>query len=151
MQQQYPSQTSQAGTTLIEVLITVILVSVGLLGLAGLQLTTVQNTNSAAERFEATTLARDILERMRANRQEALNGEYDLDMGDAPGADGLAGDDLDAWMAALGALPNGDGAVEVDDGVVTIEVEWTDASDDNADLDGDDDLREMSIFLRTGL
>ena len=146
MQQQHPSQPHQPGTTLIEVLITVILVSVGLLGLAGLQLTTVQNTNSAAERFEASTLARDILERMRANRQQALNGEYDLDMGDAPAGGGLAGDDLDDWMAALAALPNGDGSVEVNDGVVTIEVEWTDASDDNAG-----DTRDMSIFLRTGL
>ncbi|MDP2326382.1 MAG: type IV pilus modification protein PilV [Gammaproteobacteria bacterium] len=136
----------QSGTTLIEVLITVVLVSVGLLGLAGLQLTSVQNTNSAAERFEATTLARDILERMRANRQQALNGLYDLAMGDDPGAGGLVGDDLDAWMAALAALPNGDGSIAVNNGVVTIEVEWTDASDDNAD-----DTRAMSAFLRTGL
>lgn len=138
---------NQAGTTLIEVLITVVLVSVGLLGLAGLQLTSVQNTNSAAERFEATTLARDILERLRANRQQALNGLYNLDMEDDPGAAGLVGDDLNAWMAALGALPNGDGSIAVDNnGVVTIEVEWTDASDDNAG-----DLRAMSAFLRTGL
>jgi len=141
-----PPRFRQSGTTLIEVLITVILVSVGLLGLAGLQLTTVQNTNSAAERFEASILARDILERMRANRQQALNGEYDLDMDDAPGGAGLAGDDLDAWMAALAALPNGDGSVEMVDGVVTIEVEWTDASDDNTG-----DTRDMSVFLRTGL
>lgn len=137
---------TQSGTTLIEVLITVVLVSVGLLGLAGLQLTTVQNTNSAAERFEATTLARDILERMRANRQQALNGQYDLLMGDDPAGGGLAGDDLDAWMDALAVLPAGDGSIEVDDGVVTIEVQWTDASDDNAA-----DTRDMSIFLRTGL
>ncbi|MBL8201317.1 MAG: type IV pilus modification protein PilV [Chromatiales bacterium] len=137
---------NQGGTTLIEVLITVILVSVGLLGLAGLQLTSVQNTNSAAERFEATTLARDILERMRANRQQALNGLYDLAMGDDPGAAGLAGDDLDAWMDALAVLPNGDGSIEVNDGIVTIEVQWTDASDDNAG-----GTRDMSIFLRTGL
>lgn len=137
---------SQSGTTLIEILITVILVSVGLLGLAGLQLATVQNTNSAAERFEATTLARDILERMRANRQQALNGQYNLAMGDDPAVDGLAGDDLEAWMDSLATLPNGDGSVEVDDGVVTIEVEWTDASDDNAG-----DTRDMSVFLRTGL
>jgi type IV pilus assembly protein PilV len=136
----------QSGTTLIEILITVVLVSVGLLGLAGLQLTSVQNSNSAGERFEATTLARDILERMRANRQQALNGLYNLDMDDAPAAAGLVGDDLDAWMDALGALPNGDGSIAVVNGVVTIEVEWTDASDDNAA-----DTRDMSIFLRTGL
>ena len=48
MQHQYYSRTNQAGTTLIEVLITVVLVSIGLLGLAGLQLTTVQNSNSSS-------------------------------------------------------------------------------------------------------
>jgi len=137
---------NQTGSTLIEILITVVLVSVGLLGLAGLQLTSVQNTNSATERFEATTLARDILERMRANRQQALDGDYDLNMDDDPGGAGVVGDDLDAWMAALSALPNGDGSIDVNNGVVTIEIEWTDASDDNAD-----DSREMSAFLRTGL
>ena len=51
----------QSGLSLIEVLITVVLVSIGLLGLAGLQLTSVQNSNSSNERFIATTLAQDIL------------------------------------------------------------------------------------------
>jgi len=143
----HPGLHRQAGTTLVEILITVVLVSIGLLGLAGLQLTSVQNTNSAAERFEATTLARDILERMRANRQEALAGQYNLDMDTlVPGGDGVVGTDLADWMTALGALPNGDGSIEVDNGVVTIEIAWTDASDDNAG-----DTREMSAFLRTGL
>lgn len=146
MQNRHCSRNSQSGTTLIEILITVVLVSVGLLGLAGLQLTSVQNSNSATERFEATTLAQDILERMRSNRQQALNGQYDLVMGDDPGGAGLAGDDLDNWMDSLAALPNGDGSILVDDGVVTIEVEWTDASDDNAA-----DSRDMSVFVRTGL
>ena len=141
------SQTGQSGTTLIEVLITVVLVSIGLLGLAGLQLMTVQNTNSSGERFEATILAQDVLERMRANRQQALNGQYNLALGDDPAGANLAGQDLDAWMGALGTLPGGDGSIDVDNtGVVTIEVAWTDASDDNAA-----DTRDMSIFVRTGL
>lgn len=147
MQHRTNSSASQAGTTLIEVLITVVLVSIGLLGLAGLQLTTVQNTNSSGERFAATILAQDVLERMRANRQEALLGRYNLALGDEPAAANLAGDDLDAWMDALGTLPGGDGSVDVDNaGVVTIEIAWTDASDDNAG-----DVRDMSFFLRTGL
>lgn len=136
----------QSGTTLIEVLITVVLVSVGLLGLAGLQLTSVQNTNSAAERFEATTLARDILERMRVNRARALNGLYNLAIATNPTAGGLVGADLTAWKNSLAVLPNGDGAVNVQNGVVTIEVRWTDASDDNAGGN-----RTMSVFLRTNL
>ena len=137
----------QSGTTLLEVLITVVLVSVGLLGLAGLQLATVQNTNSAGERFEATTLAQDILERMRANRLRALNGEYDLAMLDDPAGDDLVvATDLDNWMAALQTLPQGDGAIEVEDGLVTIDVKWTDASDDNAA-----ETTDMAIVLETSL
>jgi type IV pilus assembly protein PilV len=147
MRQSVRLRRGQSGTTLLEVLITVVLVSVGLLGLAGLQLATVQNTNSAGERFEATTLAQDILERMRANRIQALGGQYNLDMGDDPAAAGLVADDLDAWMAALQTLPQGDGAITVDNnGLVTIDVQWTDASDDNAA-----DTRDMAITLSTSL
>ncbi len=146
MQHQYYSRTNQAGTTLIEVLITVVLVSIGLLGLAGLQLTTVQNSNSSSERFEATTLAHDILERIRANRQAALAGQYNLALGAAPAGANLVGEDLDEWRNALAVLPNGDGSINVAAGVVTIEVQWTDASDDNTA-----DSRDMSVFLRTEL
>ncbi|MDQ1303547.1 MAG: type pilus assembly protein PilV, partial [Pseudomonadota bacterium] len=73
----------QSGLSLIEVLITVVLVSIGLLGLAGLQLTSVRNSNSSGERFMATTLAQDIIERMRANRARAVGPAkvYTLAMG----------------------------------------------------------------------
>jgi type IV pilus assembly protein PilV len=146
MQHRHCSRSSQSGTTLIEVLITVVLVSIGLLGLAGLQLTTVQNSNSSSERFEATTLAHDILERLRANRQPALAGQYNLALGEAPAGANLVGEDLDEWREALAVLPNGDGSIDVTAGEVTIEVKWTDASDDNAG-----DTRDMSVFLRTAL
>jgi type IV pilus assembly protein PilV len=143
---------TQTGTTLVEVLITVVLVSVALLGLAGLQMATVQNTNSAAQRYEASVLANDILERMRANRGAAVAGGYNLDLDDDPGGAGLAGDDLDDWMASLSALPGGDGAVDVDaNGLATITVSWTDASDDNVDTTDDDvnNPEDVSLSVRT--
>jgi type IV pilus assembly protein PilV len=140
----------QSGLSLIEVLITVVLVSIGLLGLAGLQLTSVQNSNSSSERFIATTLAQDILERMRANRNRAIGpGKvYNLAMGADPGVGGVEGADLDAWKEAIeAALPSGQGAVAVDDdSVATVTLEWTDASDKNAD-----DSRAMSLVLSTTL
>lgn len=140
----------QSGVTLIEVLITVVLVSIGLLGLAGLQLTSVRNSSSSGERFMATTLAQDIIERMRTNRARAIGpGKvYNLAMGAAPGAGGVEGDDLDAWVDALEtALPLGKGSVDVDDdNVATVVVQWTDASDMNAD-----DSRSMSLLLSTTL
>jgi type IV pilus assembly protein PilV len=142
----------QSGLSLIEVLITVVLVSIGLLGLAGLQLTSVQNSNSSGERFVATTLAQDIIERMRANRANAIGDDiderYDLAMDADPAAGTVAGDDLVAWMAALAAaLPSADGSVEVDENnLATVVVQWTDASDKNAD-----DSRDMSLVLSTTL
>ncbi|MCL4779883.1 MAG: type IV pilus modification protein PilV [Gammaproteobacteria bacterium] len=119
----------QSGLSLIEVLITVVLVSIGLLGLAGLQLTSVRNSNSSGERFIATTLAQDILDRMRANRSNAA--DYALAMAANPAAGAVAGDDLDIWMDTLQAtLPDGDGSIEVDDdNLVTVTVQWTDAVD----------------------
>lgn len=138
----------QSGLSLIEVLITVVLVSIGLLGLAGLQLTSVRNSSSSGERFIATTLAQDIIERMRANRTGATADQYNLAMAAAPVAGTVAGDDLIAWTAALAAgLPSGDGSVDVDDNnVATVVVQWTDASDMNAD-----DSRSMSLTLGTTL
>jgi len=57
----------QAGLTMIEILITIVVVSVGLLGLAGLQIAGLKGTSNSALRTQATVLANDIAERMRAN------------------------------------------------------------------------------------
>lgn len=56
----------QRGFSLIEVLITVLVVSVGMLGLAALQLASIKNTNSAFLRTQATLATADLIDRMRA-------------------------------------------------------------------------------------
>lgn len=55
------------GFTLIEVLIAMLVLAVGLLGLAGLQATSIGNNQSAYNRSQATQLAYDLADRMRAN------------------------------------------------------------------------------------
>jgi type IV pilus assembly protein PilV len=55
------------GFTLIEVLIATLVLAVGLLGLAGLQATSLRNNLSAYNRSQATQLAYDLADRMRAN------------------------------------------------------------------------------------
>jgi len=57
----------QKGFTLIEVLVTIVVVSIGLLGLAGLQINGLRANMSSETRSKATLLASDIVERMRAN------------------------------------------------------------------------------------
>jgi len=56
------------GFTLIEILIALVIFSIGLLGLAGMQLRGSEGTNMAYFRSQATLLAQDMAERMHANR-----------------------------------------------------------------------------------
>ncbi|KAB7623155.1 type IV pilus modification protein PilV [Alkalilimnicola sp. S0819] len=67
----------QQGLSLIEVLVAVLVLSVGLLGLAGLQAASLKNNHSAYLRSQATILANDMADRMRANRAGFLSGAYD--------------------------------------------------------------------------
>lgn len=127
--------TTQRGYSLIEALIALLITSVSLLGMAGLQLNGVRNTNSASQRVEATTLAYDMLERMRANRRQATLGDYDIDIGDVAAGGDTAGQDLQAWKNSLTLLPGGDGSVTVNAQQATITVQWNDAMDDDGDAD----------------
>ena len=67
-------RTHNKGFTLIEVLIALVIISFGLLALATMQLTSIQYSNSAKQRAQATFFAYDILDRMRANIEEAEDG-----------------------------------------------------------------------------
>lgn len=58
---------TQHGFSLFEVLIAVFVLSVGLVGIAGLQVTSKQSNFEAVQRATAVSLAQDIIERMRAN------------------------------------------------------------------------------------
>lgn len=108
---------------------TLVIISVGLLGLAGLQATGLKNNQGALLRSQATTLAYDIIDRMRANRQAALAGNYDIAVGATPSGSGMVQTDLTAWKANLAQfLPSGDGAIAVTAaGAVTVQVRWDDA------------------------
>jgi type IV pilus assembly protein PilV len=63
------------GFTLIEVLITVVIFSIGLLGLAGLQVKGLTLAQDSMQRTTATLLANDMADRMRANRNATTLGQ----------------------------------------------------------------------------
>ncbi|MGE3296761.1 MAG: type IV pilus modification protein PilV [Porticoccaceae bacterium] len=127
------SRAAQAGVGLIEVLIAALVFAIGLLGLARLEIANLATNHGAQLRSQATTLAYDIVDRMRANRDAALNGDYDIDIGDAaPAGTTVAATDLQQWKAdAAGQLPQGDGAIAraVASGVTrfTVTVQWDDS------------------------
>ena len=66
------------GFTLMEVLIAVLILSIGLLGLASLQANGLRSNFSSYARSQAVILANDMADRMRANLTEAVAGTYNV-------------------------------------------------------------------------
>lgn len=66
------------GFSLVEVLVALLILSIGLLGLAALQTTSLKYNNESYYRTQATYLAYDIIDRMRANTVGVSNGNYDV-------------------------------------------------------------------------
>lgn len=130
--------TRGGGFTLIEVLIALVVMSVGLLGLASLQTNTLAFNRDAYLRSQATALAYDIIDRMRANRDAAVNGgAYDVPAmaNPAPVCNAavpttpVATADIAGWRRALAcALPGGNGSIDTNGPEVTVTVQWADTT-----------------------
>ena len=122
----------QHGFSMLEALVTLVIVSLGLLGIAGIIANSLKVNQGAQIRSQASWLANDIIDRMRANRKTAEGGAYVLaSCAAAPAGGTVANDDLSQWCAAVAAaLPTGTGTVAVVNTVVntvvTVTVQWDD-------------------------
>lgn len=72
----HASNTAQHGFSMLEILITLVIVAIALLGTAGLQVYAMRVNQSGQFRTQAIFLASDIAERMEANRAAAIAGNY---------------------------------------------------------------------------
>ena len=118
----------QAGVSLLEVLIAVVVLSLGILGLAGLQMSALRNNQSAMERSMAVVESYSIADAMRVDRTNAINGAFDVTLEDDPTAGTFAGNELVKWRARLVQLlgPAAIGSVDCDGANCTIVVQWND-------------------------
>jgi type IV pilus assembly protein PilV len=139
------------GFTLVEVLVSLVVLAIGLLGIAKLMLFSSHANDSAYLRSQATALAYEILDDMRANRQEAINaatyntaaaapavppGALCEGLGSCNSPTQVALYDLYQWglrlRAPVGALPNGQGSVAIatvgGQTTATIKVSWDDSA-----------------------
>jgi type IV pilus assembly protein PilV len=152
------------GVGLIEVMIAVLIMAIGLLGLAGLQAAGIRSNTSSMMRTQSVILAASILDSIRANP----SGNYAIAMDSAPpntsGCVGLATCDVPAlaaydlavWKCSLGKfnedsicattlgieglLPDGDGSIEFDAATsqYTVTIQWLDDRED-------EELREFTM------
>jgi len=140
------------GVTLIEVMVSLIILAIGLLGIAALQGLGTKFGNKAYYRSQAIAQAYDLFDRMRANPggvsasnyiQDPIPGSYSSDCGSsACSAADLATYDLAAWNTTNGVvLPGGTGAITVSGLDITVVVNWSE--DTNAD--GVAETRSVSV------
>jgi type IV pilus assembly protein PilV len=136
------------GFTLLEVLVALLVLSIGLLGIGKLMMLSARANDSAYMRSQATALGYTILDAMRANRQQALGGGYDTSVvvaapqacvATAPGCTPAQQAQSDTWQwnqRLASALPAGSGTVvtaTAPDGLsgasnvtATVTVTWSD-------------------------
>lgn len=79
------------GVSLIEVLVSLVILSLGVLAVVGLQLVSKRNNADAGQRTIAAQLAYDMVERMRANASTATLPNYILGISTAPAGTLYAG------------------------------------------------------------
>jgi type IV pilus assembly protein PilV len=117
----------QDGATLLEVLVSIVIVALGLLGYAGLQAVSIKSSNTAYYRSQATMLAYDVIDRMRVTDMALLDGgAFDMDYG----ADPVSADAVD-WKTnnVETSLPGGMAKVifNAGDRTVQVNIKWTGA------------------------
>lgn len=140
----------QQGFSLFEVLIALVILALGMLGIAHMLLITHKTNSSSYIRQQAIQSAYDILDRIHANRSAAISGNYSISNLVSSGAPTipsppaancsstlcspaqLASYDTWHWLATdMARLPNGCGAVSTRlsgiNTIVTVTVQWDDS------------------------
>jgi len=118
------------GVGLIEVLVAVLVLAIGLLGVAAMQATALRNSQSSLERSQGVVHIYTILDAMRANPTVARAGGYNMSMTcTAPSAGGLVDSDKNNWIRMLqdNLGPSACGQVECNGAICTITVRWDDS------------------------
>ncbi len=127
-----------SGFTMVEVLVTLIILSIGLLGLAGLQTRSMASNHTAYLKSQASILASDMADRLRSNVVGVRAGNYDdasgtsevqetcLAAGCSPAI--MATHDTHEWNTTLSQqLPAGQGTVTGNGTTFVITVFWDEA------------------------
>jgi type IV pilus assembly protein PilV len=153
---------SQQGLSLIEILVTLVVTSLGLLGIGVLQARGLQSNQDGYLYSQASALAYDMAERIRVNVPAAVAGNYNTTMSNAPAAADCVSADCtsDAAMAAYDLydwkqrtvkvlLPDASAAISYSAPNVTITIRWRGFSAGNCDASGGTTSTDYRCFTLT--
>ncbi len=146
----------QSGMGLIEALIALVIISIGLLGIAALQITSLQQSSSANWHSQAVWYSYEMTDRINANR--ASLADYDgIDTAGSYTGSCSAGCtpaqmvDADAleWKTLVSNLPQGRGFVNQAGNLITVSVVWDDGADATNCDNGEKNKDKMTCFAVT--
>ena len=151
----------QQGLSLLEAMIALVIISVGLLGIAALQNNALKQNNSAYWHSQAVWMAHDMAERIRANRSvintyigidTTNNYNQDCQTATCSAAD-MINADAEDWKAAVETLPAGRGIIRNPVGApneTEIVVMWDDEGTGAAGTDcGNDPTVDLACYAIT--
>jgi type IV pilus assembly protein PilV len=155
----YLNHRHQRGLTLVESMIALLVISIGLLGIAALQITSMKQTSSALNHSQAVWVAYDMADRIRANISQFTNyagidtdTSYSQDCTSGPcNTTQLITSDAEGWAGQVQNLPGGRGLVTGNATELLIAVMWDDegtgASGTNCGNNPQDDLTCFTVTL----
>ena len=118
----------QRGASMIELLVSVLIFAFGMLGLVGLQNRTLGYGQMSLYRSQATALSDDILDRMRADRNNAKSGNWVTDWANGSASytgTTVAQTDLKDWKSQVETLlPSGQAKIEMNGFMVMVSIRW---------------------------
>lgn len=127
---------AERGAGLIEVLVAVLILALGLLGMAGLQASALKKNQSSYARGQAVMMSYYILDAMRADRPNAVGGNYDTASTGLCSSTAITGTTLadntrknwvDSLRDNLGDADSTCGIIDCDSaGVCTVTIQWND-------------------------
>jgi type IV pilus assembly protein PilV len=106
-----PALSRQGGFALLEALISILLFSIGVLGIVALQARASQFSVDSEDRSRAALFANQLVSQMWARKSTSLDAAT-----------------ISSWQAQVSAsgsgLPSGSGSVSVDNGLATVTITW---------------------------
>ena len=155
----YLNNQHQLGVSLIESMIALLVISIGLLGIAALQITAVKQNSSAMHHSQSVWISYDITDRIRANFGEFANyagidtsNTYAMDCaGSACTSTQLITSDAQSWATLVQNLPSGRGTITSPvANELLIRVMWDDEGTGVAGINCSNDLTaDLTCFSAT--
>ncbi|MEE9426015.1 MAG: type IV pilus modification protein PilV [Methylococcales bacterium] len=129
----YSSLEQNRGSTLIEVLVTAVIMAVGLLGVASVQITSLKTNDSTYNRTQSAMSTYNMMDYIRANRESAIAGDYNISLSafsdlSTPSGNSIPETDRYHWFQKLNNnVPSAKAAINCNSsGICAVKVQWDD-------------------------